>query len=521
MRLMCITGMFFVSVSALQGQVKQVSRYEADLKYNDPEPMVFSLEETGLLISEDSREFENGSRVRKYTHLDTALHIVWAAQVPIPEEEEIAGYEYAAGKFQLLYTHRQHQFLKGSLVTLDLRNQTLKSSPFNVQLNMNLTHFTSAGKNSVIGGQMGLQPVIVLVEGETARTKLLPGFFLNDSEIIDLRVNRNETFSLIQLNKKGREKIMIYRAFDPEGNQLVEDRFELDPEITIQSAMSSTLAHNEVLIAGVYSFGNSRLSTGIFSVVLNPGGEKKVRYTDFPMLSRFLDYLPEKKAARIIEKASQRRSFGRSPDFRIAASLHRVDEHPFGFLIFGESFQIPSETQSSMMNTGPYFYRPGLSTIPYQYNNIPWRYGYDPFAGTARLSSTVRMTNAFAIALDFNGAYLWDQAVDLEQKSIPPDVQFADYCLSKDGNTDFFFPSEKGLGHSLTGDKSGKKEVVVQSVNVGETATLNYENSLEHTVRRWYRNNLYISGQQLLRDGSTRETEQKKRVFFINKIQLR
>jgi len=521
MRLTFITGMFFISVSALQGQVKQISRYEADLKYNDPEPMVFSLEETGLLVAEDSREFENGNRIRKYTHLDTALQIVWAAKVSIPEEEEIAGYEYSAGRFQLLYTHRQHQFLKGSLVALDLQGQTLKSNPFNVQLNMNLTHFTSAGKNSVIGGQMGLQPVIVLFEAETARTKILPGFFLNNSELIDLRVNRNETFSLIQLNKKGREKIMIYRAFDQDGNQLVEDRFELDPEITIQSAMSSTLLHNEVLIAGVYSYGNSRLSTGIFSVVLNPGGEKQVRYTDFPMLSRFLDYLPEKKAARIIQKASQRRSFGRSPDFRIAASLHRVDERPFGFLIFGESFQIPSETQSSMMNTGPFFYRPGLSTIPYQYNNIPWRYGYDPFAGTARLSSTVRMANAFAIAFNFNGAYLWDQAVDLEQTSIPPDVQFADYTYSGEENTEFFFPDEKGLGYSIAKGKAEKKEVVIQSIDVGEDATLNYENSLEHTVRRWFGNNLYISGQQLIRDGSTRETDQKRRVFFINKIQLR
>lgn len=520
MRIPFITGLLMFCHAVQYGQVKQVSRYESEIKYNDPEPMVFSMEESGLLIAEDSRDFENGNRIRKYTHLDTALHIVWAAKVAVPEEEEIAGYEYSAGRFQLLYTHRQHQFLKGSLVTLDLREQMLRSSPFNVQLNMKLTHFTSAGRNSVIGGQMGLQPVIVLFEEETARTRILPGFFLNDSELIDLRVNRNETFSLLQLQKKGREKIMIYRAFDPNGNQLVEDRFELDPEITIQSAMSSTLLHDQVLIAGVYSFGNSRLSSGIFSVVLNPGGEKKVTYTDFPMLKHFLDYLPEKKAARIIEKASQRRAFGRSPDFRIAASLHRVDEHPFGFLVFGEGFLIPSESQSNLMNSGPFFYRPGLSTIPYQYNNIPWRYGYDPFAGTARLTSTIRMTNAFVVALGFDGAYLWDQATDLGQVSIPPDVQFADYSIGRKGTTEFFFPSEKGLGHSVTADDAEKKEVVVQSIDVGTTATLNYENSLEHTIRRWYGNNLFVSGQQLIRDGSTREADQKKRVFFINKIEL-
>ncbi|MFZ9981536.1 MAG: hypothetical protein ACO3FI_05850 [Cyclobacteriaceae bacterium] len=521
MRLTFITGMFFFSASVLTGQVRQTSRYEADIKTNDPEPMVFSMEETGLLIAEDSRDFENGKRIRKYIHLDTALQIVWAAKASIPEEEEIAGYEYSAGRFQLLYTHRQHQFLKGSVVTLNIYEQTLRSSPFNVQLNMKLTHFTSAGKNSVIGGQMGLQPVIVLFEVETSRTRILPGFFLNDSELIDLRVNKNETFSLIQLNRKGREKVMIYRAFDQDGNQLVEDRFELDPEITIQSATSSTLVHNEVMIAGIYSFGNSRLSTGVFSVILNPGGEKLVRYTDFPMLSHFLDYLPEKKAARIIEKASRRRSFGRSPDFRIAATLHRVDEHPFGFLVFGESFQIPSETQNSMMNTGPFFYRPGLSTIPYQYNNLPWRYGYDPFTGTDRVNSTVRMANAFAVAFGFNGSYLWDQAVDLDQISIPPDVQFADYVLSKKGNTEFFFPSEKGLGHSVSGGESGKKEVVYQSVDVGKYASLNYENSLEHTLRRWHGNNLFISGQQITRDGSTRESDQRRKVFFINKIELK
>ena len=520
MRRLLILLLNALLVSELYGQVVQGERFELVRKNADPEPIVFSLDQEGLIVIEDSREFEGRKRIRKYIQLDTALHIVWASQATIPEEEELAGYEYTRGNFQILYTHRQHEHFKGTLVNLDLKNKSLEADPFNVQLGMKLTHFTAAGKNSVIGGQVGLQPMIALFDRQTKRTQILPGFFLSESELIDVRANTNETFSILQMQKKGREKTITYRAFDPDGNQLVEDRFSLDPEITVQSAMVSTFYHEEVLIAGIYSYGNSRLSSGIFTVLLNPSEEKKVTYTDFPKLTRFLDYLPEKKSERIIRRANQRRAYGRSPDFRIAASLHRLDEYPFGFLIFGESFQIPNNSQSTLMSMGPYFYRPGLSTVPYQYSNMPWRYGYDPFATSARVIGEVRMTNAFAVAFDLRGNYLWDESVDLNQSSIPPDVQYADYVTT--GNrTEFLFPGEKGLGYSEPIPELKKKKAAFQSIALGEGQGLIFETGLEHTVRKWYGPHLFIYGAQTIRDGRFSVDEQKRKIFFINKISLK
>ena len=499
-------------------QVKQVARFEIAQKPSDPELEVFSLETEGLLLVEDSREFENRKRIRKFIQLDTALNIQWAARTLVPEEEELTGYEYSKGMFRLLYTHQQHADLKGSIISLDLRSQSIENDPFNIQLDMKLTHYTTAGSSSIIGGQVGLQPMIAIFDHQTKRSRIVPGFFLSESELIDVRANRNETFSILQIQKKGNEKTMIYRAFDSQGNQLVEDRFQLESEITIQTAMSSSLVHGEVMVAGIYAFGGSGLSTGILSVILNPSGEKKVTYTDFPMLSHFLDYMPEKRSDKIIRNATQRRNAGKSPGFRIAASLHRLDEHPFGFLLSGESFQIPGNSQNTLMNSGPYPYRQGMTATPFLYSNMPWRYGYDPFASTARLISEVRMTNSFAVAFDHQGRYLWDESVGLDQISMPQDVQYSDYVLTH-SSAEFIFMTEKGLGHSvLTNSETRKKSYKVHTMTPGEGRSLLYESNLEHTVRRWYSNRVYVYGTQQIRNNQANEEDQKKRVFFINKI---
>lgn len=129
------------------------------------------------------------------------------------------------------------------------------------------------------------------------------------------------------------------------------------------------------------------------------------------------------------------------------------------------------------------------------------------------------MTNAYVLALDLKGQFLWDASVDLEQVSISPGVQFADYCSDKKG-LEFFFPQEKGLGYSIQNSESPKKNVYNQPLEVGEGKTLGYENSLDHTVRRWYENSLYVYGLQQLRVGKQSIDDQKKRIFFVNKISL-
>lgn len=502
------------------GQIHQKARFDLIQKFSDPDPVVFTLEKEGLIVIQDSREFEGRKRFRKYTQLDTALNILWAAQEAIPEEEELVGYEYTENMFRILYTHRQHEHLRGSIISLNLKTQSVINDPFNVQLGMKLTHFTIAGNSSIIGGQVGLQPMIALFDHETKRSRIVPGFFLSESELIDVRANKNQTFSILQLQKKGKEKTIVYRAFDPQGNMLVEDRFILEQDMIIQSALSSTLLHGEVMVAGIYTYGNARLSAGIFSVILNPMGEKKITYTDFPMLNHFLDYLPEKRAEKIIRKATQRRASKKVPEFRIAASLLRLDEHPFGFLVFGETFQIPGNTQNSMMNMDPAFYRPGLSGFPYGVAATPWRYGYDPFGPSARMITEVRMTNCFAVAFDLKGRYLWDESVALDQISMPSDIQVCDY-IPKPSSVEFLFPSEKGLGYSVKSEKEDAgKSAIVQAMVPGEGQTLLYETNLEHTVRKWYDQYAFVFGTQTLRGSGVQEEDQKRRVFFINKIKV-
>ncbi|MFZ9504396.1 MAG: hypothetical protein ACO263_07485, partial [Cyclobacteriaceae bacterium] len=101
MRLFLCLLLYAFCTQGLFGQVVQNARFELSRKNSDPEPIVFSLNQEGLVVLEDSRDFEGRKRLRKYIQLDTTLNIIWASQVAIPEEEELAGYEYTQGSFQI------------------------------------------------------------------------------------------------------------------------------------------------------------------------------------------------------------------------------------------------------------------------------------------------------------------------------------------------------------------------------------------------------------------------------------
>lgn len=497
----------------------QPARFQSPVSNNEEGFMTMSMEHEGLIMVHDIGKYQRDQKEWEMVVLDTALIPAWSAKFTLENELGFIGYEYKPGYFFMLFTKSTPDNFKGTILKVNLATRTWSLDKIDVQLSLNISHYTVAGLNSIIGGTVGTQPAIAIYQHETGRTRILPGFFLTDADLLDIKPNHNNTFSLLQLQKSGREKTLVYRAYDPEGNLLVEDRFRVDAEVSILSALTSTLRNDEVMISGAYSYGTNKLASGFFTAMVNPFDVQPLTYTDFTVLDHFLDYMPDNKSSRIVQKASQRKTYGRIPDYRMAVNLHRVDDHPFGFILFGESYVPPVQPANNFM-TNPYTMRGLGYGFPYYWGFPSMRYyGYDPFMQQPMAQAEYRMVSTFAIAFDHTGNRLWDQSLPYDDLRTHSSTQVADVVVSPT-DAAFIYTDEGGIHFSRSTGNQEKKSTGETPLRLAPDEELRTEGNAGHTVRWWYDRKLFIFGYQQLRDLKNPEDVHRKRVFFINKVSL-
>lgn len=508
--------------SSVWSQPLQPARIQIPVRSNEEGFMVMSAEKEALIMVHDLGRYEKDQKEWEMVILDTALTASWSAKFTLENELGFIGYEYKPGYFFMLFTKSTPESFRGTIVMVNLKSKSYTLEKIDIQIALKISHYTVAGLNSIIGGNVGSQPAIAIYQHGTGKTSILPGFFLTDADLLDIKPNHNNTFSVLQLQKTGKDKVLVYRAYDPTGNLLIEDRFRIDPEVSLLSAMTSTLKNEEVMIAGAYTYGVNRLASGFFSAMVNPYDDQQLSYTDFTMLRHFLDFMPASKSSKIIQKANQRRTYGRVPDYRTAVNLHRIDDTPFGFVLFGESFVPPVQTGNNFMTASPYTLRSlgyGYG-YPYYWGFPSMRYyGYDPFMQQPTDRAENRMESAFTIAFDLQGKRLWDQSIPYEELRTVSSNQVSDF-VATGGNSDFIYPFENELRFSGRTVDDEPKQVSGFPIELPPNERLRNESGTAHTLRWWYGRNFFIFGYQNLRDEKNPDDVHRKRVFFINKVTL-
>jgi hypothetical protein len=503
-------------------QPVQTARFEQESKSSEEEFYVLPMERDGLLLIQNPQRFEKNEKIWELLVLDAELQTTWAARLPLPPDHILAGYEYKPGTYYLFFNRKNQESFKGIQVTMHLSARKLVAQEVDVNLNFKLTHYTVAEPNAIFGGFINKEPAIAIFDAQAGRSRILPGFFLNDTDLLDIRPNRNNTFSVLELHKKNSDKFLLYRAYDRDGALLIEDQFRLDPEVNLISAATSTLKNDEIMISGTFAYGNFKQASGIFTAMVNPFDDEPLRFTDFPQLTHFLDFMPEKRAGKIIQKATQRKVYGRASDYRIASTIHRIDDLPFGFVVFGESFLQPA-TGGNMPNYNPYnpyYYRTMYYPYAMFYNPYsPMRYGYDPFMQQQMMQSNYKMVNSFVVAFDLRGNRLWDQSISLNELNGAPGEQFSDYAIKND-TAHFMFPDKSKIRFSKTSGNNGRKTTDMLSIASDKNETIQEESFNGYTIRHWYNDQFIIYGHQTVREFIKPGEVDRKKVFFVNKISL-
>lgn len=507
-----------LATGQLVGQAAQTARFEREQKNSDSDYLLISLQQEGLALVRDINKYKEGKQQWEVIRLDTALQEAWLIDLYIETRMRLVGYDYRDHQIYLLFREGEHEASKLALYTIHTQSQMVGHYTINQEITFKITHFSALANVITLGGYVSNEPAILLFDLETEKTKLVPGFFITNSELLDLRVNTNNTFNALIIDRSNKQnKKLLFKTFDVTGAVLLEDEMEIENNRTILSGITSTLVNDELLVAGTWTVGNSKQTSGIFTVLIDPFHNQPVNYYDFGQLTHFLDYLSNKRAAKVKTRSAEARNLGKLPEYKTYAIPMRLDEQAEGFGFLVEVYQ-PSA------NFSPYPYYENFG--PPMYGYYPY-YGYNPFMNryynapyqyNQPASGDTKMLHAALIVLDRSGKPTHDYGLKLLELKTATLEQTSDFFFYK-GEVAMAFKKEKEVRVLRSSGEETELDTLA-SIPINPTETVRSESEGTSYLRSWYQNAFYSWGYQTLRNTSKGSLEASRRVFYINKIEI-
>jgi hypothetical protein len=521
----CPSVILFLLAAATSSwaQLTQPARYEKEQKSSYRDFTVISLEDQGIALIRDKQKYEHGENLWEVVLVDSALNEAWAMDMPIENRYNLIGHEYRDRVLYFLFRMGETDQGKLKIIKIDCKTGQKEEHNYEPELTIRLTHFNVVAAQVILAGYVSSQPTVLLYNLANDHAKVVPGLMLDDSELLDVRVNVNQTFNVLLAERQSKsKKRLIAKTFDQEGALLLDDIVETDPSKSILTAFTSTLIRDELMIIGTWGEGTTKQASGVFSVQVDPYSEQQINFYDFAQLTHFLDYLSPKRAAKTKEKSDRRRQLGKTPEFKVAILPARIEETKQGFLFYAEAYYSSTSQNSNRWNAGyPYNYpfsNPyGFNNYPYRLYNSPYNYGYpfDSSFGSPTVQEA-KMLHASLIEFDAKGNLVADHGLKLEDFKIFSPEQVSDFICGPTKCT-LVFSKEKEIRVQVT-QRDG---VVLTDEKIAihlksPTETIKSDSEEIEAIRYWYGNFMFMYGYHTIKNMEKGNRD----VFFINKLKI-
>lgn len=516
-----ILFMMMLTGFSATAQVTQLARYEKEQKNSYRDFTVITMGEDGIALIRDKQKYEHGDNLWEVILLDSVLNESWTKDLAVENRYHLIGHDYRDKNLYFLFRMGETDQGKLKIIKVDGINHQTEEHNYEPELAVRPTHFNIMENQVIFAGYVNNETTVLLFNLDTDQAKLVPGLFLPNSELLDVRVNVNNTFNVLISERQSKtKKKLVAKTFDKSGAMLLDDIIEVEPEKTILTGFTSTLVRDELMIIGTWGEGVMKQAAGIFTVLVDPYSEQKINYYDFAQLTHFLDYLSPKRAAKTKEKSDRRRVQGKIPEYRVSVLPARLEETKEGFLFYAEAYY--SSTSLNNNRWGPsYPYSNYPYSSPYGFgfpsrNYSPYSYGY-PYNnyGSSNAHET-KMLHASLSLFDAKGNLVADHGFKLDEIKIPSAEQVSDFIYTPTKST-LIFSKEKEL-HTQVSQTDGvsliNEKLPIQLKS--PTETIRSEDGDTAEVRFWYKNFLYLFGYQTIKNPEKNNRD----VFYINKLKV-
>lgn len=503
------------SVSA-QAQVRQAERYEIVQRYSDEDFTIIPLKEDGLALFRKKFKFNDRNRIWELILLDSTVTPRKTMELEVDNQGELMGYEHSNGFVHLLFIKNE---TRGDMEVISVNLSTYEFQRIKIatELKINLTHFNKCGDNFILGGDVGEEPAVFVFIPSSNNFKIIPGFFKKRTELIDVRVNDNQTFNTVLISRENRDNNqIIFRTFDSFGKQLLEDVVTIQDH-SLQTGMSSNLKRDDLMILGTWGNLGASQSSGFYGVPVNPFSEQEIKFTFLGQLQHYLDHTKPKRAEKIRARTKKAMEEGGDADFSNYIVPHKIIEHEKGFILLAETYIPSKDNYNSRYN-------------PYAYTNNPYgsRYGsYYPGSGMYNTNDgryygdnvnnvqEIRTVQSQVILFTPAGEVISDYSIDLEDIKMPALNQITDFYLDKD-DLYFLYKKESDLIIKKINLQDGQVSESTEKVKMKSPMDVIRSESKDSRIRHWYGKSFYMYGYQTVRyeDGKAKD------IFYINRVAI-
>lgn len=444
--------------------------------------------------------------------LDTALQVTFNTAMALDDRYTLLGHDYNSGKvYFLFYNSNQHQ-APYHLVRLDPTTQALTRYSISHELDYTLSFFYVLDDHAVFGGKISKEPLVMSFNLEKKSTKIIPGFFQGNTELLDIHPNINNTFSILIQKKSQGESTLDFKILNTVGEVLFEAQTKIDNQRSIVTGLSSSLGTDEVVVAGTWTQGKSKMACGFYSWRIQTH-KQSPEFVDFLELNEFINYQSQRQQDRLHRKAARQKAKGNKPAFYAYIKPTHLEENQNGFFLHAEVKEIITTPVNRNPSTG----------MPY-----PGYYGYRDFYGPFNqyyhpnqwysTSTEQRAAVLESVAIQFDNTGRWKNDYSMPMQNIRGDYeeQKSDFLTTSNQLT---FATKDGSKIYRKKINLGTRESVLDTLSLLPPDQKKGEDSHENSgIRFWYENNFYVWGYQSYIPPYAHKSVD---VFYISKVRDR
>ncbi len=508
-------------VYGLQGlaQPSQPKRYELEKENTDDYFTVLPSGKEGVVILRDTDEYRKGEGdVWHLVSLDTDLQERWNKEITLDVKFNIKAYDVRDNHIYLLFREGEYAKSNYQLIRVGVFDGEVERFNISNEIELELSRLTLVDDKLILGGYVRYSPTLMSYKLGEDKLEVVPGFFKDRSDIVDLRANDNNTFNVITLEKDYAGVFLRLRMYSYSADILFEREVRMPDQKRVLSAKSTGFVNGNISLAGTYGASKSNYSQGVYFVVVKPEGQDNIiKYHPFSGFERFFDYMRPTRANRVKEKAKRRAGAGKDYKFSSRLLLNQLQPSSNGYLLTAEVYHPRFDYSNRPMINNFY-------GMPYTMNN----FAFDNRASSRYIkqpNSLVNLENAngfeyhqsVVIELNRKGGLEWDNSFsieDIETLSLEQVVH-----LGESGNK---------INMVYLHEEQVRYKIIKQNEDIEEgeqELSLRYEtDKIKHTYDgmggaiHWYDEVFLIWGYQRVEHQGGHDVEPKRNVLFINKL---
>lgn len=476
--------------------LEQPNRIEFDMEYNTSY-QVISGEESGMMVVVETDDGTKEGYNWHFHLLDTLLNMQWTKIFPVPYDSYMLGYEYHGGKYYLLFNASRYHNEDLILLEIDSKTTEIIKMEISTVFPVQLSEFEVIGRNILLAGYTNYRPVLLQYNLDEKRPKVVPGFYDNHSDILDLIIDDDAgMFTVIQSERMHNRRYTIRaKTFTAEADLIQTNTISPGEKKNLIDGTSTQFYGGFQYMAGTYSKKASQYSRGLYLAKFVNGRQQVIRYHDYSDLSNFFGYMNVRRQERIRDRIERKRMKGKKANFSYRLLVHDIIQRGDEYMMIAEA------------------YYPRYSN----YNNVSG--GYSGFTRFNPGFMGYNYTHAIVVAFDRNGNILWDNSFEINDVETYDLQEFVAVNTYEDKIVLMYLEENTIRSKVIKGDEILEGKTFSPVKLAYENDEVKNRNPEMEGLREWYDNTMYAYGEQRIRNENSTGGQLNRRIFYINKLQ--